>query len=213
MIGLRVEVKFLRGIEIKKYVLRYILVSTLVILFSCASTRQGGEGKTAPQSEVKISAIQGTPFGAAEEFVGSPYKEIGKSGLFDVHSADTCRIAVLPNGDDSFTARIQTLEKADTSVRIQALIFTGDESGLYIAELLKVKESRGMLNTNIYWEAARNVFEKTGKIDMRHVTDERLNKNVRELADEKLELKYEAAKCRFFKIVPGLEKRISNRPT
>jgi phosphatidylserine/phosphatidylglycerophosphate/cardiolipin synthase-like enzyme len=287
---------------------------------------------------VPASAIQDTPFGPTQEFIGSPYKEIGVSGLFDTHPAKACRIAVLPNGDDSFAARIQTLEDADTSVRIQALIFTGDESGLYIAELLKakkaqgldvrvivdgmsnpgpqtqwmyfdleqngievegyetfylqwlneipvtshdaadkktdpnkryhekmwiidgetdhgvavvgglnianeyfridprnpsrywrdqdvivkgdvikdmaasfdrnfeyflkVKESRGILNTNIYWEATRDVFEKTGKIDTRHVTDERLNENVRELADKKLELKYEAAKCRFFQNRP-----------
>jgi hypothetical protein len=28
---------------------------------------------------------------------------------------------------------------------------------------LKVKESRGILNTNIYWEATRSVVDKTGK--------------------------------------------------
>ena len=255
-----------------------------------------------------------------------------------MHSAETCRIAVLPNGDDSFAARIQALENADTSVRIQALIFTGDESGLYIAELLKakkaqgldvrvivdgmsnpgpqtqwmyfdlkqngievegyetfylqwlnempvvshdaadkttdpnkrfhekmwiidgetdhgvavvgglnianeyfridpqnpsrywrdqdvivrgavvrdmvaafernfeyflkIKESRGILNTNIYWEATRNVFDKTGKIDMRHVTDDRLNQNVREMAGRKPDLKYQGATCRFFQNRP-----------
>jgi putative cardiolipin synthase len=37
---------------------------------------------------------------------------------------------------------------------------------------------------------------------MNHVTDERLNENVRELADKKLELKYEDAKCRFFQNRP-----------
>ena len=327
----------IRGGEMNKYILRSIPAVTFVILLSCASTRSGGEGN-APASHVNASAIYGTPFGAAEEFVGSPYKEIGLSGLFDAHPAETCRIAVLPNGDDSFAARIQALEKADTSVRIQALIFTGDESGLYIAELLKakkaqgldvrvivdamsnpgpqtqwmyfdlkqngievegyetfylqwlnempvvshdaadkatdpnkrfhekmwiidgetdhavavvgglnvaneyfridpqnpsrywrdqdvvvrgavvkdmvaafernfeyflkVKESRGILNTNIYWEATRNVFDKTGKIDMRHVTDDRLNKNVREMAGRKLDLKYKRATCRFFQNRP-----------
>ena len=51
---------------------------------------------------MQASAIQGTPFGPAQEFVGSPYKEIGIGGLFNVHSAETSRIAVLPNGDDSY---------------------------------------------------------------------------------------------------------------
>jgi phosphatidylserine/phosphatidylglycerophosphate/cardiolipin synthase-like enzyme len=67
---------------------------------------------------------------------------------------------------------------------------------------LKVKESRGIFNTNIYWGATRDVFEKTGKIDMRHVTDEQLNENVRKMANKKLDLKYENAKCRFFQNRP-----------
>ena len=315
----------------KRNILRFILPLSLIILCSCVSTRLTGD-------KVKISAIQGTAFGSAREFVGSPYGEVGVSGLFNVHSAETCRIAVLPNGDDSFAARIQALKKADTSVRIQALIFTGDESGLYIAEILKekksqgldvrvivdavsnpgvqtqwmyfdlkqngievegyesfnlqwlnelpvashdaadrttdpnkryhdkmwiidgetdhgvavvgglnianeyfridpekpshywrdqdvivkgdvvkdmvatfdrnfeyflkVKESRGIFNTNIYWEATRNLFQKTGKIHMNHITDERLNENVHKLADKKLGLKYKGANCRFFQSRP-----------
>lgn len=321
---------------------RYIVALTLVIALSCASNRSSedptGVTRQAPQSDFQAASIQGTPFGPAEEFIGSPYEDIGTSGLFDVHPAETCRIAVLPNGDDSFAARIQTLRNADTSVRIQALVFTADESGLYIAELLKekkargldvrvivdavsnpgpqtqwmyfdlkqngievegyesfylqwlnempvashdaadettdpnkryhekmwiidgetdhgvavvgglnianeyfridpqnpsrywrdqdvivtgdvvkdmvatfernydyflkVKESRGILNTNIYWDATRKVLDKTGKIDMRYVTDERVNKNVRILADKKLNLRYEAATCRFFQNRP-----------
>ena len=319
-----------------------MLTLTLIILISCASTRSTedkmGEGKTPPQSDVQASAIQGTAFGSAQEFFGSSYKEVGISGLFTVHSPESCRIAVLPNGDDSFAARIQALKNADTSVRIQALIFTGDESGLYIAELLKekkaqgldvrvmvdamsnpdpqtqwmyfdlkqhgievegyetfylqwvnempvashnaadettdpnkryhekmwiidgetdhgvavvgglnianeyfridpqnpsrywrdqdvivegevvkdmvaafernfeyflkVKESRGIFNSNIYWEATRNLLDKTTKVQMNHVTEERLNQNVLELADKKLNLKYEGATCRFFQNRP-----------
>jgi len=318
------------------------VVALAVLLVSCASTRSTGDksgaGPTPPGRDVQISAGQVTAFGPTQDFVGSPYEEIGISGLFNVHPAETCRIAVLPNGDDSFAARIQSLKNADTSVRIQALIFTGDESGLYIAELLKkkkaqgldvqvivdamsnsgvqtqwmyfdlkqhgievegyetfylqllnempvtshddvdettdpnkryhekmwiidgetdhgvvvvgglnianeyfrvdpqnpsrywrdqdvivrgnvvkdmvttfdrnfqyflkVKKSRGILNTNIYWEATRNLLKKAGKMDMQHVTDERLNENVRELADKKLDLKYEGAQSRFFQNRP-----------
>jgi len=323
----------------KEHILRFLVSLTLIMLLSCASTgNKSGEGKTAPRSAVPTSAIQGTPFGPAQEFVGSPNEEVGISGLFDVHPAGICRIAVLPNGDDSFAARIQALKNADTSVRIQALIFIGDESGLYITELLKqkkaqgldvrvivdgmsnpgpqtqwmyfdlkqhgvevegyetfylqwlnempvvshdaadeitnpnkryhekmwiidgetdhavavvgglnianeyfridpqnptrywrdqdvivkgdvvkdmvatfernfeyflkIKESRGIFNTNIYWEATRKVLNKTTKVDMNHITDERLNENVRELADKRLHLKYEGAKCRFFQNRP-----------
>ena len=326
----------------KRNILQFILALSFIIPYSCVSTRltgdKSGVGQTSSGNDLKISDIKGSAFGPAQEFVGSPYEDIGISGLFDVHSAETCRIAVLPNGDDSFAARIQALKKADTSVRIQALIFTGDESGLYITEILKekkargldvrvivdamsnpgvqtqwmyfdlkqhgievegyetfnlqwlnempvtshdaadkttdpnkryhekmwiidgetdhgvavvgglnianeyfridpknasrcwrdqdvivkgdvvkdmvttfdrnfeyflkVKESRGIFNTNIYWEATRNLFRKTGKMHMNHITDERLNENTRKLADKKLDLKYEGAKCRFFQNRP-----------
>lgn len=326
----------------KQSILGFILSLLLITLLSCASTRSSGdksrEESTAPRSDLHASAIHDTAFGPAREFVGSPYQEIGSSGLFDVHPAETCRMAVLHNGDDSFAARIQALRKADTSVRIQALTFTGDESGLYIAELLKekkaqgldvrvivdamsnpgvqtewmyfdlkqhgievegyetfylqwlnemplarhdaadhitdpnkrfheklwiidgetdhgvaivgglnigneyfridpqnpgrywrdqdvivegsvvkdmvaafernfeyflkIKESRGIFNTNIYWEATRKFLGNTGKLDMNHATDERLNENVRKLANKKLDLKYEGAKCRFFQNRP-----------
>ncbi|MDH3875607.1 MAG: phosphatidylserine/phosphatidylglycerophosphate/cardiolipin synthase family protein [Desulfobacteraceae bacterium] len=326
----------------KKNILKFIMALSIIVFYSCTSTRSTGdksvEGPTAPRSDVQAPAIQGSVFGPSQEFVGSPYEEIGTSGLFNVHFPETCRIAVLHNGDDSFAARIQALQKASKSVRIQALIFTGDESGLYIAELLKekkaqgldvrvivdamsnpglqtqlmyfdlkengievegyesfylqwlnempvtshdaadkttdpnkryhekmwiidgetdhgvavvgglnianeyfridpqnpsrywrdqdvivkgdvvkdmvatfernfeyflkVKESRGILNTNKYWEATRNFLDKTGKINMRYLTDERLNKNVRELAQKKLDLKFERAKCRFFQNRP-----------
>jgi len=313
-----------------------------MILLSCASTGDKSTAdNTTSQSTVQVEAIQGTPFGSAEEFAGSPKEEIGKSGLFNVHPASTCQIAVLRNGDDSFAARVQALRNADTSVRIQALIFTGDESGLYIAELLKekkaqgldvrvivdamsnpvpqtqwmyfdlkqhgievegyetfylqwlnempvarhdaadgttnpnkrfhekmwiidgetdhgvavvgglnianeyfridpqdpsrywrdqdvivkgavvkdmvvtfernfdyfirVKESRGIFNTNIYWKATRSVVDKVGKMDMKYATDERLEKNVREIADKKLKLVYEPAKCRFFQNRPRFD--------
>ena len=325
----------------KRNILGFILVVS-IILYGCTSIRsiwdKSGTGQTARISDLQLSAIQGNAFGPAQEFVGSPYEKIGISGLFNVHSAETCRIAVLPNGDDSFAARIQALKNADTSVRIQAMIFTGDESGLYIAEILKekksqgldvrviidavsnpgvqtqwmyfdlkqhgievegyetfnlqwlnempvtshdaadettdpnkryhekmwiidggtdhgvavvgglnianeyfridpknpgrcwrdqdvivtgdvvkdmvtafdrnfeyfvkVKESRGIFNTNIYWEATRNLFKKTGKVHMKHVTDGRLNENVCKLADTKPDLKYKGATCRFFQSRP-----------
>jgi putative cardiolipin synthase len=308
-----------RGLQMKKNILRFLLALSLIILFACVSTRLTGN-----KNEKGLTVIKGTA--------------VGRSGLFNVHSAETSRIAVLHNGDDSFAARIQVLKRADTSIRIQALIFTGDESGLYIAEILKqkkrqglnvrvivdamsnpgvqtqwmyfdlkqngievegyetfylqwlnemplakheaadrvtdpnkryhekmwiidgetdhgvavvgglnianeyfridsqkpsrywrdqdvivrgdivkdiattfdrnfeyflkVKESRGIFNTNIYWEATRNLFKKTGKIPMIHITDKRLNENVRKVADKVLDIRYEGARCRFFQNRP-----------
>jgi len=268
--------------------LRFLLPLTLIMLLSCASTGdKSSPGKTAPPSSVQASAIQGTAFGPAQEFIGSPYEEVGHSGLFDVHPDEICRIAVLPNGDDSFAARIQALKNADTSIRIQALIFTGDESGLYITELLKQKKAQGldvrvivdaMSNPGpqtqwMYFDLKQHGIEVEGyetfylqwlnemplashdaadeitnpnkryhekmwiidgetdhavavvgglnianeyfRVDpqnpsrywrdqdvMDHITDERLNQNVRELADKQLDLKYENAKCRFFQNRP-----------
>jgi putative cardiolipin synthase len=329
-------------IPMQANILRWFLAIPLILLISCATTRLTGdkstEGTTAPQREVETSVLPGSPFGSAGEFVGSPYEEVGISGLFEVHPPETCRIAVLPNGDHSFAARIQALKNADTSVRIQALIFTGDESGLYVAELLKekkaqgldvrvivdavsnpgpqtqwmyfdlkqngievqgyeamylewvnevpvirhdaadktvdpnkrhhekmwiidgetdhgvavvgglnianeyfridpqnpgrywrdqdviakgdvvkdmvatfernfdyflkIKESRGIFNTDLYWEATRKFLELTGKMDIEYVTEERLNKRVRDLADKTLDLQFEGATCRFFQNRP-----------
>jgi phosphatidylserine/phosphatidylglycerophosphate/cardiolipin synthase-like enzyme len=67
---------------------------------------------------------------------------------------------------------------------------------------LKIKESRGFFNTNIYWEATRKLLQKTGTVNMNHITDERLNKNVLELADKRLGLEFEKTKCRFFQNRP-----------
>ena len=143
---------------------RMLMALTLVISLSCAPIRSGrdknGEGGRAPRSAVQASAIWGTAFGPAQEYVGSPYEEIGTSGLFDVHPAETCRIAVLPNGDDSFAARIQALKGADTSVRIQALVFTADESGLFIADLLKEKKAEG-LDVRVIVDAMSNPDPQT----------------------------------------------------
>ena len=48
--------------------------------------------------------------------------------------------ALLTNGNRSLRARLQTLRAARHSIRIQALIFTGDEAGVYVANILKEKK-------------------------------------------------------------------------
>ena len=81
---------------------------------------------------------------ADEGFAGSELEGVGSRGLFPARPASSSRVALLDNGDGSFAARIQALQAARKSIRIQALIFTGDESGLYIAELLKAKRAQGL---------------------------------------------------------------------
>ncbi|MEE4262472.1 MAG: hypothetical protein V2I56_07245, partial [Desulfobacteraceae bacterium] len=65
-------------------------------------------------------------FGPSQEYDGSPLGEVDRQSFFAVHSPNFNQIALLKNGDESFAARVQLLEKAITSIRIQALIFWGD---------------------------------------------------------------------------------------
>jgi putative cardiolipin synthase len=104
---------------------------------------------------------QTTPvFGPPQEFAGSPISDVGRRGLFGVHSPKLNQIALLKNGDESFAARVQLLEEAKKSIRIQALIFSGDESGLYIAEILKRKKAED-LDVRVIVDAASNLGWQT----------------------------------------------------
>jgi putative cardiolipin synthase len=109
-------------------------------------------------------------------FLGSPDPEVGRRGLFPLHHGKECSIGVLPNGEDSFAQRMQALEGAKKSIRIQALIFTGDEAGLRIMEILKRKHAEGLdvrvvvdafsnpgLQTqNMYFDLKQNGIEVEG---------------------------------------------------
>jgi hypothetical protein len=75
----------------KENIFRFLVPLTLIVFLSCVSTGdKSGTGKTAPRSDVRASAIEDTAFDPAQEFIGSPYEEVGHSGLFDVHSTETC---------------------------------------------------------------------------------------------------------------------------
>jgi hypothetical protein len=110
----------------------WIFPLTVLVLFmqGCATTKP---------TSVDPSAYKGRTKSIINE-------QVGHSGLFDVHPAETCRIGVLPNGDDSFERNLEYF--------------------------LKIKESRGIFNTNIYWKATRKVLDNTTKVDMNHITDE-----------------------------------------
>ena len=99
-------------------------------------------------------------FGPTSEYVGSSLEHVGHEGLFEVHPKDSTKISLLKNGDESFSARVQILENAKTSVRIQALMFSGDESGLYIAEILKQKKAAG-LDVRVIVDAVSNLGLQT----------------------------------------------------
>lgn len=101
--------------------------------------QQPAMGEISPSRTASFSALIGDG-----GFVGSPDPEVGRKGLFPLHHGKECRIGVLPNGEDSFAQRMQALEGAKHSIRIQALIFTGDEAGLRIMEVLKRKHAEGV---------------------------------------------------------------------
>ena len=99
-------------------------------------------------------------FGPTQDYAGSRLDEVGRHGLFGVHNPESNKIAVLRNGDESFAVRVRLLKAAQKSIRIQALIFSGDEAGLHIAEILKQKKAQG-LDVRVIVDAASNLGYQT----------------------------------------------------
>ena len=134
-----------------------VLVGCVALCLSgCATISQKMGPAAAPPVEKLLDRARATSvFGPASDFEGSGYPEVGLSGLFPVRSPDECSVAVLAGGEDSFAVRMARLKNADTSIRIQALIFRGDESGLRIAEVLKQKKAAG-LNVRVIVDAISN---------------------------------------------------------
>ena len=106
--------------------------------------------------ETSSSSVLGTE----SRFVGSPYPDVGLSGLFPLRGTDECELAVLQGGEDSFAVRMEALKNAQISIRIQALVFKGDESGLRIAEVLKQKKAAG-LDVRVIVDAFSNPWLQT----------------------------------------------------
>src|SRR5512137_619224 len=98
--------------------------------------------------------------GEEARFIGSPYEDVGLSGLFPVHGPGECKVAVLQGGEDSFALRMKALRQAKKSIRIQALVFKGDESGLRIAQVLKEKKAAG-LDVRVIVDAFSNPWLQT----------------------------------------------------
>ncbi|MBI4821707.1 MAG: DUF2183 domain-containing protein [Deltaproteobacteria bacterium] len=83
-------------------------------------------------------------------------------GWFPVRtgSVGPTQAALLTNGEASFAARVAALRAARRSVRIQALIFSGDESGLFLSQLLKDKQRAG-LDVRVIVDALSNLSWQT----------------------------------------------------
>lgn len=106
----------------------------------------------------------------------SVLKKVGCRGIFPVRQGSSqpgaqgkdtdplqkppSRAAILWSGEDAFRARMDSLKRARRSIRIQALIFRGDEAGLAIASLLKQKKRQG-LQVQVIVDAISNLDWQT----------------------------------------------------
>jgi cardiolipin synthase C len=134
-----------------------ILAAACLLLAGCAG--QPAAPEVAPGDYVAAAAATSV-LGADAVFTGSPYPDVGLSGLFPVRPPEDCSVAVLDNGEDSFAVRMATIRGAKKSIRIQALVFKGDESGLRIAEVLKAKKAAG-LDVRVIVDALSNPWLQT----------------------------------------------------
>ena len=135
--------------------------ATLALLAGCATAPPmpgdaTGEALTSYVETTSATSLLGPDAG----FAGSDYPDVGLSGLFPVRGPAECRIAVLGGGEDSLAVRLETLKQARHSIRIQALVFKGDEAGLRIAGLLKEKKAAG-LDVRVIVDAFSNPWLQT----------------------------------------------------
>ena len=119
----------------------------------------------APQSVDEVAteleyARSTSVFGPAEDFRGSGLEDIGKAELYPVRGPEQCEVAMLESGEGSFAARMEMLKNATKSIRIQALVFKGDEAGLRIAQVLKQKKAEG-LDVRVIVDAFSNPWLQT----------------------------------------------------
>jgi putative cardiolipin synthase len=133
----------------------------LGLIAGCAAGPPPADTDTGGTIDELVGDARSSPvLGPESRFAGSPYADVGLSGLFPVHGPDECSVSILAGGEDSFAVRMDTLKAASTSIRIQALIFKGDEAGLRIAEVLKQKKAEG-LDVRVIVDAFSNPWLQT----------------------------------------------------
>ncbi len=115
--------------------------AAVAVTVACSSPQRARERS----ARELIDFVSGTSvFGPVNEFVASDLPEVRATGMFAVRTPAECEIGMIANGEDSFATRMQLLGAAKRTIRIQTLIFTGDESGLRVAEVLKQKKGQGV---------------------------------------------------------------------
>ena len=131
------------------------------VLAGCAATPNPAydDSPVAVEADLK-RARETSVFGPATDFTASAFVDVGSTELYPVREPDECEVAVPPFGEDSFAVRLDALKQATTSIRIQALVFKGDETGLRIAEVLKQKKAEG-LDVRVIVDAFSNPWLQT----------------------------------------------------
>jgi cardiolipin synthase C len=127
--------------------------SALVALLGCGGPKANSR-ESAASAQVAF-AHQTSLFGPAQDYRGSELPELGRSGLFAVRGPAECEVAIFDGSEDSLAVRLDLLKRARRSIRVQALIFTADESGLRVAELLKQRKRDG-LDVRVIVDAVSN---------------------------------------------------------
>jgi cardiolipin synthase C len=116
-----------------------------VLVIAIAACSSSSHSQQYDRALALLARADGTSvFGPNNEFLASDLPEVGDTGLYAARPPSQCDVAVLPGGEDSFAARMALLAAANKTIRIQALIFTADESGLRVAEVLKQKKAAGV---------------------------------------------------------------------
>jgi putative cardiolipin synthase len=115
---------------------RALLIASLAV-WGCKddAAREAAAAAEAARSGVSL-------FDPAFAWHCSPDDGVACSGTFDVRQ-DALQTAPI-SGQDALGVRIASLRAATRSIRIQALIFRADETGLHLAELLEERKRAGV---------------------------------------------------------------------
>jgi len=141
--------------------LAVLLVAGLMATAGCTVGPHPSAPAEGPALDLYVESVSGTSVLDQEsDFIGSPLPDVGTAGLFPAHPPEDCSVAVLQGGEESFALRMNVLRNARKSIRIQALVFKGDEAGLRIAEVLKEKKAAG-LDVRVIVDALSNPWLQT----------------------------------------------------
>jgi putative cardiolipin synthase len=136
------------------------LVAAIILAAGCERS-SAPPGTNTDKKSTKTGATKPLPRGLFDPrfgFACSPDPAARCRGVFSPHARS--EVALLETGEDALRMRVHSLRQAKRSIRIQALIFSGDESGLLIAELLKQKKKQG-LDVRVIVDAASNLNWQT----------------------------------------------------